>query len=216
MPYMYKYRILLLGDSGVGKSCALLLSRYKRNEFNPESLTTIGLDFCTGSLEVDGKLIGAHFWDTAGQERFRTVTTAYYRGAAGALLVYDITKRDSYNSATQRWLEELREYKDNIDIMLVGNKTDLEYLRAVPTGEAKAFAAEHGLLFRETSAKDASNVQLAFQNLLTDIYHSFSSKRFSESTPTKETAQVVQSTTIQVGMSELGSQGRIQQRNRCC
>lgn len=103
----------------------------------------------------------------AGQERYRAITSAYYRGAVGALLVYDIAKHSTYENVT-RWLKELRDHADaNIVIMLVGNKSDLKHLRAVSTEEAKAFATEQGLSFIETSALDASNVESAFQNILT-------------------------------------------------
>jgi Ras-related protein Rab-11A len=137
-----------------------VLSRFTRNEFNLESKSTIGVEFATRSINVDGKTIKAQIWDTgthahrthpvhpaqvahgllAGQERYRAITAAYYRGAVGALLVYDITKHGSYVSVT-RWLKELRDHADsNIVIMLVGNKSDLKHLRAVPTDESKAFS----------------------------------------------------------------------------
>lgn len=104
------------------------------------------------------------------------ITSAYYRGAVGALLVYDISKHQTYDNVT-RWLKELRDHADsNIVIMLVGNKSDLRHLRAVPTEEAKQFASENNLSFIETSALDASNVELAFQNILTEIYRIVSSK----------------------------------------
>lgn len=156
---------MLIGDSGVGKSN--LLSRFTRNEFNLDSKSTIGVEFATRSIQVDAKTIKAQIWDTAGQERYRAITSAYYRGAVGALLVYDISKRPTYENVT-RWLKELRDHADsNIVIMLVGNKSDLRHLRAVSTDEAKQFASENNLSFIETSALDASNVELAFQNILT-------------------------------------------------
>jgi Ras-related protein Rab-11A len=173
--------VVLIGDSGVGKSN--LLSRFTRNEFNLDSKSTIGVEFATRSIQVDTKTIKAQIWDTAGQERYRAITSAYYRGAVGALLVYDISKHQTYDNVT-RWLKELRDHADsNIVIMLVGNKSDLRHLRAVPTDEAKQFAStfikfstsatrltysgENNLSFIETSALDASNVELAFQNILT-------------------------------------------------
>ncbi|KAK9778756.1 putative Ras-related protein Rab-11A [Seiridium cardinale] len=166
--------LVLIGDSGVGKSN--LLSRFTRNEFNLDSKSTIGVEFATRSIQVDSKTIKAQIWDTAGQERYRAITSAYYRGAVGALLVYDISKHQTYENVT-RWLKELRDHADaNIVIMLVGNKSDLRHLRAVPTDEAKAFASENHLSFIETSALDASNVELAFQNILTEIYRIVSSK----------------------------------------
>ena len=156
---------MLIGDSGVGKSN--LLSRFTRNEFNLDSKSTIGVEFATRSIQVDTKTIKAQIWDTAGQERYRAITSAYYRGAVGALLVYDISKHPTYENVT-RWLKELRDHADsNIVIMLVGNKSDLRHLRAVPTEEAKQFATDNNLSFIETSALDASNVELAFQNILT-------------------------------------------------
>lgn len=133
-----------------------VLSRFTRNEFNLESKSTIGVEFATRSITVDGKTVKAQIWDTAGQERYRAITSAYvvafcgcnlsqcfyryYRGAVGALLVYDIAKHATYVNVT-RWLKELRDHADsNIVIMLVGNKSDLKHLRAVPTEEAKSFA----------------------------------------------------------------------------
>eukprot|EP01115_Flamella_aegyptia_P000964 TRINITY_DN114_c1_g1_i1.p1 TRINITY_DN114_c1_g1~~TRINITY_DN114_c1_g1_i1.p1 ORF type:complete len:236 (+),score=58.01 TRINITY_DN114_c1_g1_i1:41-709(+) len=167
--YDYLYKIVLIGDSGVGKSN--LLSRFTRNEFNLETKSTIGVEFATRSIQTEGKTIKAQIWDTAGQERYRAITSAYYRGAVGALLVYDIAKYSTFKNV-ERWLSELRENADrNIVIMLVGNKSDLRHLREVPTEEAKAFAEKNKLSFIETSALDATNVELAFQNILTEIYH---------------------------------------------
>ncbi|KAL1923905.1 uncharacterized protein VTP21DRAFT_6940 [Calcarisporiella thermophila] len=177
--YDYLFKVVLIGDSGVGKSN--LLSRFTRNEFNLESKSTIGVEFATRSIQVDGKTIKAQIWDTAGQERYRAITSAYYRGAVGALLVYDITKHSTFENVT-RWLKELRDHADsNIVIMLVGNKSDLRHLRAVPTEEAKQYATDNGLSFIETSALDASNVELAFQRNLTEIYRIVSSKALESS-----------------------------------
>ncbi|CAB1322537.1 unnamed protein product, partial [Coregonus sp. 'balchen'] len=156
---------VLIGDSGVGKSN--LLSRFTRNEFNLESKSTIGVEFATRSIQVDGKTVKAQIWDTAGQERYRAITSAYYRGAVGALLVYDIAKHLTYENV-ERWLKELRDHADsNIVIMLVGNKSDLRHLRAVPTDEARTFAEKNGLSFLETSALDSTNVETSFQTILT-------------------------------------------------
>jgi Ras-related protein Rab-11A len=176
--YDYLFKVVLIGDSGVGKSN--LLSRFTRNEFNLESKSTIGVEFATRSINVDGKTVKAQIWDTAGQERYRAITSAYYRGAVGALLVYDIAKHATYVNVT-RWLKELRDHADsNIVIMLVGNKSDLKHLRAVTTDEAKAFSEENGLSFIETSALDASNVEHAFQSILSDIYRIVSSKSLEQ------------------------------------
>jgi len=166
--YDFLFKVVLIGDSGVGKSN--LLSRFTRNEFNLESKSTIGVEFATRSIKVDSKTIKAQIWDTAGQERYRAITSAYYRGAVGALLVYDISKLQTYNNVT-RWLKELRDHADtNIVIMLVGNKSDLKHLRAVTTDEATEFASQNNLSFIETSALNANNVESAFQSILKDIY----------------------------------------------
>ncbi|KAH3745306.1 ras family protein [Pelomyxa schiedti] len=167
--YDYLYKIVLIGDSGVGKSN--LLSRFTRNEFNLETKSTIGVEFATRSVPCEGKTIKAQIWDTAGQERYRAITSAYYRGAVGALLVYDISKVQTFRNI-ERWLTELRENADkNIVIMLVGNKADLRHLREVPTEEAKSFSEKNSLSFIETSALEATNVEAAFQNILGEIYH---------------------------------------------
>merc|ERR1712010_395309 len=162
--YDFLYKVVLIGDSGVGKSN--LLSRFTRNEFNLETKSTIGVEFATRSIQADGKTIKAQIWDTAGQERYRAITSAYYRGAVGALLVYDISKQVTFKNV-ERWLTELRENAaPNIVIMLVGNKSDLRHLREVPTEAAKEYAEKNGLSFIETSALDSTNVELAFQNIL--------------------------------------------------
>merc|ERR1712004_49175 len=177
--YDYLFKVVLIGDSGVGKSN--LLSRFTRNEFNLESKSTIGVEFATRSIQVDGKTIKAQIWDTAGQERYRAITSAYYRGAVGALLVYDIAKHLTYENV-ERWLRELRDHADaNIVIMLVGNKSDLRHLRAVPTDEAKSFAEKNNLSFIETSALDSTNVETAFHNILTDVYRIVSTRAPSDS-----------------------------------
>ena len=167
--YDYLFKVVLIGDSGVGKSN--LLSRFTRNEFCLESKSTIGVEFATRSIAVDGKTIKAQIWDTAGQERYRAITSAYYRGAVGALLVYDITKAQTFENV-ERWLKELRDHADaNIVISLVGNKADLRHLRAVGAEDAAAFCEREGLSFVETSALEATNVDEAFQRILTEIYH---------------------------------------------
>ncbi|XP_044480193.1 ras-related protein Rab11C-like [Mangifera indica] len=168
------FKIVLIGDSGVGKSN--ILSRFTRNEFCLQSKSTIGVEFATRTLQIEGKTVKAQIWDTAGQERYRAITSAYYRGAVGALLVYDITKRQTFDNV-QRWLRELRDHADsNIVIMLAGNKCDLNHLRAVPTGDAKLLAEKEALSFLETSALEALNVEKAFQTILLDIYHIVSKK----------------------------------------
>uniref|UniRef100_A0A0C9RP76 TSA: Wollemia nobilis Ref_Wollemi_Transcript_6127_1229 transcribed RNA sequence n=1 Tax=Wollemia nobilis TaxID=56998 RepID=A0A0C9RP76_9CONI len=172
--YDYLFKVVLIGDSGVGKSN--LLSRFTRNEFCLESKSTIGVEFATRTVQVEGKTIKAQIWDTAGQERYRAITSAYYRGAVGALLVYDITKPTTFDNVG-RWLKELRDHADsNIVIMLVGNKSDLKHLRGVATEDAQSFAEREGLSFLETSALEATNVEKAFQTILAEIHRIISKK----------------------------------------
>ncbi|KAL1817231.1 hypothetical protein ACET3Z_019805 [Daucus carota] len=172
--YDYLFKIVLIGDSGVGKSN--ILSRFTRNEFCLESKSTIGVEFATRTLQIDGKTVKAQIWDTAGQERYRAITSAYYRGAVGAFIVYDITKRQTFDNV-QRWLRELRDHADsNIVLMMAGNKSDLNHLRAVAEQDGQALAEKEGLSFLETSALEASNIERAFQTVLTEIYHIMNKK----------------------------------------
>uniref|UniRef100_UPI00398E533D ras-related protein Rab-25-like n=1 Tax=Pristiophorus japonicus TaxID=55135 RepID=UPI00398E533D len=173
--YSFVFKVVLIGESGVGKSN--LLSRFTRNEFNHDSRTTIGVEFSTRSVTVNGVTVKTQIWDTAGLERYRAITSAYYRGAVGALLVYDISKHLTYESV-ERWLNELLDHADNsLVVMLVGNKTDLSEIRAVPMEEAKSFAEKHKMLFMETSALDSTNVEPAFQTVITEIFHRRSQNR---------------------------------------
>jgi small GTP-binding protein len=167
--------VVLIGDSGVGKSNLLL--RFTKNDFLMESKSTIGVEFATRTLKVSGKTVKAQIWDTAGQERYRAITSAYYRGAVGALLVYDITKKQTFDN-TERWLGELREHADDdIVILLVGNKSDLRHIRAVSTEEGASFAEKNGLFFIETSALDATNVDKAFETILSERYKIISQRQ---------------------------------------
>ncbi|KAK9050746.1 hypothetical protein SSX86_030285 [Deinandra increscens subsp. villosa] len=170
----YLFKIVLLGDSGVGKSN--LLARFARNEFYSNSKSTIGVEFQTQKLEVNGREIKAQIWDTAGQERFRAVTSAYYRGAVGALVVYDVSRRQTFDSVG-RWLNELHTHCDmNVITILVGNKSDLKDAREVSTTDGKSLAESRSLFFIETSALDSSNVNAAFQTIVKEIYNILSKK----------------------------------------
>lgn len=138
MSYAYLFKYIIIGDTGVGKSCLLLQFTDKR--FRPDHDLTIGVEFGARMVDVDKKQIKLQIWDTAGQESFRSITRSYYRGAAGALLVYDVTRRETFNHLS-RWLEETR-YNANpeMTIMLIGNKIDLEDKRVVSYEEGQAFA----------------------------------------------------------------------------
>lgn len=158
--YDYLFKFLVIGSAGSGKSC--ILHQFIEKKFKEDSSHTIGVEFGSRIINVGGKAIKLQIWDTAGQERFRSVTRSYYRGAAGALLVYDVTNRDSFN-ALLAWLQDARTLASpNIIILLIGNKRDLEEERQVTFMEASNFAQEHELIFLETSAKTGENIEEAF------------------------------------------------------
>jgi len=164
----FLYKVVVIGDSGVGKSN--LIDRYTKDSFREEMKTTIGVEFGHKTVKIDDKVIKAQIWDTAGQERFRALTRGYYRGALGALLVFSISSRQSFNNC-ETWLEELMAHADpGILVMLVGNKNDMETQREVPTNDAMAFAQKNKLSFVEASAKDNHGVTEAFEKLINEIY----------------------------------------------
>ncbi|XP_065857123.1 ras-related protein RABC2a-like [Euphorbia lathyris] len=166
--YDFSFKILLIGDSGVGKSS--LLVSFISNSVEDLS-PTIGVDFKIKQLIVDGKKLKLTIWDTAGQERFRTLTSSYYRNAQGIILVYDVTQRDSFTNLSDVWAKEVDLYCTNKSCvkMLVGNKVDIESERGVSQEEGMALAKEHGCLFLECSAKTRTNVQKCFEELTLKI-----------------------------------------------
>jgi len=158
--YDYLFKFLVIGSAGTGKSC--ILHQFIEGKFKEDSSHTIGVEFGSKIVNVGGKAVKLQIWDTAGQERFRSVTRSYYRGAAGALLAYDITSRETYNAAAN-WLTDARTLASpNIVILLVGNKRDLDADREVTYLEASRFAQENELMFLETSAVTGENVEEAF------------------------------------------------------
>ncbi|WCJ36414.1 hypothetical protein M5689_017616 [Euphorbia peplus] len=172
--YDYLFKLLLIGDSGVGKSCLLL--RFADDSYLDSYISTIGVDFKIRTVEQDGKTIKLQIWDTAGQERFRTITSSYYRGAHGIIIVYDVTDQESFNNVKQ-WLNEIDRYaSENVNKLLVGNKSDLTANKVVSYETAKAFADEIGIPFMETSAKNASNVEQAFMAMAADIKNRMASQ----------------------------------------
>ncbi|GAU27098.1 hypothetical protein TSUD_104070 [Trifolium subterraneum] len=205
--YDYLFKLVLIGDSGVGKSN--LLSRFTRNEFNLESKSTIGVEFATRSVKILDKLVKAQIWDTAGQERYRAITSAYYRGAVGALLVYDTTRHVTFENV-ERWLKELRDHTDaSAVIMLVGNKADLRHLQAVSTEEATAYAEKENIYFMETSALESLNVDSAFVEVLTQIYNAVSKKALEKE---NGSASVPKGETINIGKDDVSEV----KKSGCC
>jgi len=165
--YDYLFKLLLIGDSGVGKSCLLL--RFADDTYTESYISTIGVDFKIRTIELDGKTIKLQIWDTAGQERFRTITSSYYRGAHGIIIVYDVTDMVTFNNVKQ-WLQEIDRYAcENVNKLLVGNKCDLANKRVVEYNSAKEFADSLGVPFLETSAKNATNVEAAFIKMASEI-----------------------------------------------
>lgn len=163
----YLFKLLLIGDSGVGKSCLLL--RFADDTYTESYISTIGVDFKIRTIELDGKTIKLQIWDTAGQERFRTITSSYYRGAHGIIVVYDVTDQESYANVKQ-WLQEIDRYaSENVNKLLVGNKSDLTTKKVVDNTTAKEFADSLGVPFLETSAKNATNVEQAFMTMAAEI-----------------------------------------------
>ncbi|OSD00417.1 ras-domain-containing protein [Trametes coccinea BRFM310] len=162
-------KLLLIGNSSVGKSSLLL--RFSDEQWLPEdeSSATIGVDFRVHKMEMKGKKVKLSIWDTAGQERFRTITSSYYRGAQGIILVYDVANRESFE-ALPKWFSELETYvSGSVVKIIVGNKVDKEYSRQVPTAEGEAFAKRMGALFIEASAKTAVGVEEAFRDVVERI-----------------------------------------------
>uniref|UniRef100_A0A8C2XY17 Ras-related protein Rab-43 n=1 Tax=Capra hircus TaxID=9925 RepID=A0A8C2XY17_CAPHI len=172
-------KVIILGDSGVGKTS--LMNQYVNKKFSNQYKATIGADFLTKEVMVDDRLVTMQIWDTAGQERFRTITQSYYRSANGAILAYDITKRDSFLSVP-RWIEDVRKYAgSSIVQLLIGNKSDLGELREVPLAEAQGLAEHYDILCAiETSAKDSSNVEEAFVRVATELVVRHGGPRLSE------------------------------------
>lgn len=165
--YDYLFKLVLIGDSGVGKSCLLL--RFADDNFTDSYISTIGVDFRFRTINIDDKTVKLQIWDTAGQERFRTITSAYYRGADGIIMVYDVTSAESFDHV-EEWLSEVDRYaNENTSKLLVGNKADLVEEKQVSEETAQGFADKLGISFLETSAKTATNVDNAFLTMANEL-----------------------------------------------
>jgi len=168
--YDYLFKLLLIGDSGVGKSCLLL--RFADDTYSESYISTIGVDFKIRTIEHDGKTIKLQIWDTAGQERFRTITSSYYRGAHGIIVVYDVTDSDTFDNV-KNWLQEIERYaSENVKKLLVGNKSDLTQKKQVDYTTAKEYAKQLEIPFLETSAKANTNVEQSFITMASEIKNS--------------------------------------------
>ena len=162
------FKIVLIGDASVGKTN--ILSKYLYDEFDPNSKATVGVEFATKNFTIDNNIVKAQIWDTAGQERYRSITSAYYKGAKGCLLVYDITRKPTFETI-DKWISELKSTSEsNITIILVGNKCDLENERKVTKEEGEEKAKFYNMAFIETSALNGTNLEKAFDELIKDVY----------------------------------------------
>ncbi|KAJ5070770.1 ras-related protein rabd2a-like [Anaeramoeba ignava] len=166
--YDYLFKILLLGDTGVGKSCLIL--RYTDGTYTDAFISTIGIDFKIKRFELNEKQFKLQIWDPSGSERFRTITRGYYRGAHGIILIYDVTNQNSFDNL-KTWIKEIQEKaSDDVNVMLIGTKSDLVSQRVIDTETGKKLAEQLGYSFFETSSKENINIDEAFESLTNQIY----------------------------------------------
>ncbi|KAL3319862.1 GTP-binding protein of the rab [Cichlidogyrus casuarinus] len=196
--YDYLFKFLLIGDSGVGKSCLLL--RFADNTYSDNYISTIGVDFKIRTIELEGKTCKLQIWDTAGQERFRTITSSYYRGAHGIIVVYDITDRATFDHVKD-WSQEIQRCASStVKKLLIGNKIDLVDKRQVEITEGKQLALDYQMEFIETSAQNATNVDDAFTKM---------------AQMSKENTQQALSNRAE-GITNIGPSAPVQNQGACC
>ena len=201
------FKIVIVGDSGVGKTNILL--RYLKNEFDTQTKATVGVEFGTKKTRIENSSIKAQIWDTAGQERYRAITSAYYKGAHGALVVYDITRKSSFDSV-EKWLSDLKNNgEEKMVIMVIGNKCDMETSRAVPIEEGEGKAQRNGVAFLETSALNATNVEKAFDGLINKLYVAF--KQDFENDEEEDLGENPHANTIEIGTDKMKKE-----KKTCC
>lgn len=180
--YDYLFKLLIIGDSGVGKSCILL--RFADDTFSESYISTIGVDFKIRTLSINNKQIKLQIWDSAGQERFRTLTTAYYRSAHGIVLVYDVNDRETFFHI-ENWLQEVSRYAaGDVNRVLVGNKCDLLNKREVEYETARVYAERLGISFTEASAKDRTNIDKVFNIMAKELVESLGENK--DATPIED------------------------------
>ena len=202
-------KLVLIGDSGVGKTN--ILSRYINNEFSLATQSTVGVEFGSKIIKKNGKVIKLQIWDTAGQERYKSITSAYYKGSRGAFVVYDITRKTTYDNI-DKWIGELKTNgSEDVLIMLVGNKSDLEDKREVITEEVEKKAQEQKLAFCETSALNGKNVEYAFENLINEILKKVEKDKINEAKQLSE-SKAITLETADKNQNEKNSK----KKKKCC
>ena len=169
----YKFKVVVVGDSGVGKTN--LIKRFVSNEFKSDSKATVGVEFLSKNFIINGEIFKIEIWDTAGQERYKSITTAYYKGAKGAMIVYDVTNQTSFDNV-DKWYNEIKEKASkNINLIVIGNKNDLIDKKIINSESSIEKAKSFGIAIMETSALSASNVKEAFYLILKEMYKSLKS-----------------------------------------
>ncbi|CAH1393544.1 unnamed protein product [Nezara viridula] len=185
--YDHLFKLLIIGDSGVGKSSLLL--RFADNTFTGNYITTIGVDFKIRTIELNGERVKLQIWDTAGQERFRTITSTYYRGTHGVIVVYDVTSGESFANV-KRWLHEIEQNCEVVNRVLVGNKNDAPDSKVVLTEDAQRFADQMSIQLFETSAKENVNVEEMFLAITKQVLRSKKERKERQGIPNSDTVNL--------------------------
>ena len=207
--YSLIFKIILIGDSGVGKTN--ILSRYVNNSFSDSTKSTVGVELGCNIEDINNTKIKIQIWDTAGQERYKSITKTYYKGSKGALIIYDISRKESFTNV-DKWIGDLKEYgEENVCILLIGNKSDLDNIRQVSTDEVTKKAAQYNIGFCETSAKEGKNIDFAFQKLI---------KLIAEKMPNSDEKYGNQSNVVSTGVSLetkiIAEEKRPKNEKKCC
>ena len=200
----YKFKVVVVGDSGVGKTN--LIKRFVSNEFKSDSKATVGVEFLSKNFIINGEIFKIEIWDTAGQERYKSITTAYYKGAKGAMIVYDVTNQTSFDNV-DKWYNEIKDKAaKNINLIMIGNKNDLVDMKIINSDSASEKAKSFGIAIMETSALDSSNVKEAFYLILQEMYKSVKSMINNA-----EKKDNVQGSGVQLNTEE-----KNKKKKRCC
>ena len=205
--YEVMFKVVLVGDSSVGKTN--IMSKYLKNEFHEDSKATVGVEFGSKQFTVEGHQIKAQIWDTAGQERYKAITSAYYKGAKGAFVVYDITRKQSFESV-DRWINDIKAAADkNLTIIIIGNKCDLEDQRQVNKEQGEEKAKSNEVAFMETSALSGENLDKAFEKMVNEVFK----KCHDEMTSDGEVEAVGPSKDISLDKTKPKDAGK---KKKCC